>query len=135
MKQYVVDTHALLWHLFAPNIVGSGAKTIFAPVDQGKACALVPAVVVAEALMVAEKRRIKGLTTADLLPVLEGIQGSENYRLCPLMPETVIKSRDLIAIPEIFDRLIAAEAIDRKIPLLTRDPVIQASGLVTAIWD
>lgn len=135
MRQYVIDTHALLWHLYLPNQLGAGARSVLAEVDEGKACLLIPAVVIAEALMVAEKRRLKNLETANLVPCLDEMRASENYRLCPLLPETVIKSRDLLAIPEIFDRLIAAEAIERDVPLLTRDPVIRDSHLVEVIWE
>ncbi len=84
--------------------------------------------------MVAQKNRIAGLTLDRLLPQLEAFRDSENYRLCSLSPETVLMSHALIAIPDIFDRLIATEAMQRDLPLLTQDPVIESSGLVPTIW-
>ena len=134
MKAFVADAHSLLWHLFSPAKLGQAARQALAEVDEGKGTIFIPAVVVAELLMVAEKRWLPGVTTENLLTALAEFQASENYQLCPLMPDTVIKSRDLLTIPDIFDRLIAAEAIERDLPLLTCDPVIHASGLVSVIW-
>jgi PIN domain nuclease of toxin-antitoxin system len=52
-----------------------------------------------------------------------------------LRPHTVIASHHYTIIPDIFDRLIVTEAISRGLPLLTRDTMIRASGLVAVIWD
>ena len=71
----------------------------------------------AEALMVAERRRIAGLALEALLAPVD----------------RVLRTHRLSAIPDIFDRLIAAEAVERNEPLLTRDPVIRDSQLVTTV--
>lgn len=46
-----------------------------------------------------------------------------------------LASHRFSAIPDIFDRLIVAEAVQRRLPLLTRDPAIRESQLVTTVWD
>lgn len=85
--------------------------------------------------MVAEKRRLAGLTPERLVSLFESFRGAENYRLCSLSPETVLTTRGMLVLPDIFDRLIVAEAVQRQLPLLTRDPVIQESQLVMTVWD
>jgi PIN domain nuclease of toxin-antitoxin system len=60
---------------------------------------------------------------------------SENYPLLPLLPETVIASHQYTIIPDIFDRLIVTETMSCGVPLVTRDPVIRQSGLISTIWD
>lgn len=77
---------------------------------------------------------MSGLTTGALLVHLNAMKDSANYPLSALTPELVIASAAFTPIPDIFDRLIVAEAASRGVPLLTADPIIHASGLVTTIW-
>ena len=133
--EYVVDTHALVWSMYAPARLGRAAAAVFAEVDAGRAIAQVPAVVVAEVLMVVERGRLPGVGLAHLLPQLEAMRASDNYKLVPLLPEVVIGSHTLTAIPDIFDRLIVAEALVRGLHLVTKDGIIHGAGLVATIWD
>jgi PIN domain nuclease of toxin-antitoxin system len=132
---YVTDAHALLWHLYWPPRLGRAAQQVFSDADAGKACIHVPAVVVAEVVMVVQKGRLPGASLDHLLPHLRAMAESHNYPLSSLLPETVIASHVYTSIPDIFDRLIVAEAISRGLPLLTRDPVIVQSGLVSTVWN
>ena len=68
MKTYVADTHSLIWRLCVPSKLSSSAKSAFDEVDRGEAIVLISAVVVAEMLMVALKRRIPEWT--EELPVI-----------------------------------------------------------------
>jgi PIN domain nuclease of toxin-antitoxin system len=52
-----------------------------------------------------------------------------------IVESTVIGSHTLTAIPDIFDRLIVAEARRLSLPLITRDTAISGSGLVSVVWD
>ncbi len=134
--KYITDAHALLWHLYQPRRLGNEAQQIFSNVDAGNGCIYVPAVVIAEVLMVVEKGRLSGATLAHLIPHLR-IMVAEcvNYDLTPLLPETVIASHKYTNIPDIFDRLIVTEAVLRDLPIITRDQLIQQSGIVSTIWD
>ena len=132
---YITDAHALLWHLYWPQRVGRAAQRVFSDADAGQVSIYVPAVVVAEAIMVLQKGRLPGASLDHLLPHLRAMAASDNYPLLPLLPETVIASHEHTIIPDIFDRLIVTETISRGVPLVTRDPVIQQSGLVSTIWN
>ena len=134
-RHFVTDTHALIWHLYSPSRLGAAARDAFSHADDGEAVVHIPAVVLAEVLMVVQRGRLAGVTIEQLMPHLDAIRGSRNFLLSTLNPETVIGSHTLTAIPDIFDRLIVAEAIERRIPLLSRDGVIKASGLVPLVWD
>ncbi len=85
--------------------------------------------------MVAEKQRLRGFTLTRLIPVLDQLQDSDNYRLLPLTAARVIESTKLTAIPDIFDRLVAAEAWAWGVPLLTKDSSLADSGYVRVVWD
>ena len=133
--EYVTDTHSLLWHLYLPKRVGRAAREVFSKVDAGEARIHIPAVVIAEALMVVQKGRLPGVTLSQLLPQIEVMRGSDNYLLSPLLPQTVLQSLSLASVPDIFDRLIGTEAMVRGLPLLSRDPNLRSSGLIATIWD
>lgn len=135
MSEYVADTHALLWHFHAPERLGAAAREAMAEVDEGVSLAWIPAVVMAEAIMVAERGRIAGLTVDNLLTQFELFRDAENYRLSSLTPEVVLASHQLSMVRDIFDRLIVAEARERGLPLLTRDSIIRESQIVTTLWD
>ena len=132
---YVVDAHSLLWHLFAPRRLGSAARVALLAGDSGTSEIYLPAVVIAEMIMVIQRGRLPGVAMPQLLTHLNFIQSRANYILLPLLPETVIASHTLTAIPDIFDRLVVAEARRLGVPVLTRDATISASGLVSVAWD
>ncbi len=132
---YVSDAHALLWHLYWPQRLGEAAQQVFSDADSGKATIFIPAVVVAEVIMVVQKGRLPGASLDHLIPYFHSMNESENYPLTSLLPETVIASHGYSIIPDIFDRLIVTEAILKNLPVITRDQNIQESGLVSTIWD
>lgn len=133
--EYVADANAIVWHLFARQRLGKAALAVLDDAEAGQAKIFVPAVAVAEVIMVVEKRRLRGDTMSQLEIELGLMQQSVNYELLPLLPDLVISSRTFTAIPDIFDRLIVAEALRLNLPLITRDSVIRASGLVNVVWD
>lgn len=125
----------LLWHLYLPSRLGLGARKAFAETDDGKARIFIPALVVAEAIMVVQKGRLPGTDLTELVGHLRAAHHSDNYVLSDLKAGTVLDSHPSAIIPDIFDRLIAVEAVARGLPLLSRDPVIRDSGLVPTVWD
>lgn len=133
--EYVTDTHPLLWNLFIPKRLGRAAFAVFREVDRGNAKLYVPAIVVSEMLMVVEKNRIPNVTMQDLLDEISLMEFSQYHELLPLLPETAVASRTLTDIPDIFDRLIVAEALRLGLPLITHDSVITNSSSVSIVWD
>lgn len=135
MIEYVCDTQAMVWHLFAPQRLGKRADQVLLDADAGKVMIYLPAVVIAEMIMVVEKRRLPGAAMSQLVTRLNQMQTRKNYKFLHLDPNLVISSRTLTAIPDIFDRLIVAETLRLGLPLITSDTVIRASGLVNVVWN
>ena len=135
MRELVTDTHALLWHLYLPARLGPAAREAFAGADAGDVRIYIPALVVAEAMMVAQKGRLPGLVPEELVAHLSAAHHSDNYVLSDLQAKLVLDSHPFTVIPDIFDRLIGVEAVARGLPLISRDPVIRESGLVSTVWD
>lgn len=135
MKAYVIDTHAWVWQMFLPHKLGKAAAHILTAADCGTARIHIPAVVLAEFLMIANKRRVAGLDPEMAAQAIQAVHAHRAYSFEPLTPEWVLSSQAHAAIPDIFDRLIVTEAAQRGIALITRDPVICGSGLVPTVWD
>src|SRR6266571_586230 len=54
---YVTDTHPFVWYLAADDDrLSPGAKSVFENADSAKAVVVIPAIVLAESLYLAEKR-------------------------------------------------------------------------------
>jgi PIN domain nuclease of toxin-antitoxin system len=132
---YVIDTHAWVWQMFCPKKLGEGALRALAAADRGEAHVYIPAVVLAEFLMIANKRRVENLTPEIVPNVIRAVQSRSAYSFEPLTPELVLISQAYTAIPDIFDRMIAAEAGQRGIPVISRDPAIHNANLVAVVWD
>jgi PIN domain nuclease of toxin-antitoxin system len=131
---YVVDTHPLFWSLFAPHHLSPRARSIFEQTGNGISTMYIPAIVVTELLLVVE-RRCTSAQHAEFLEALHALRTAGNYLFLPLMPETVISSYALTDIADIFDRLVVAEARRLRVPLITCDTAIIASGLVDVAWE
>ena len=130
MALYVADTHALLWYLAGSPQLSSPARSAFDAAASGSNDVVVPAIVIAELVMLAEKRR--GL--ADLDQVVATLRARPGFRLSTLTPELVLRIQKLTLHPDIHDRLIVAEALELDATIITRDRAITSSGLVKVVW-
>lgn len=130
---YAADTHALLWYLTVDKKLSQTAHTIIKQFINGQVDLVIPAVVLAELYMIAE-RQPTPLVLSTLDAVIKNWQVSSNIRLATLTPDIVMLSSNFSATPDIFDRLIATEAHKPGVPLITRDPLIVNSNLMTALW-
>jgi PIN domain nuclease of toxin-antitoxin system len=131
--KYIVDTHALVWHLEGNPRLGSSAKTILA--DPSSELVL-PMIALAEACWMVEHGKSTISNVHDLLAALDA---DPRVEVTPLNREILDRSLGLAAIDEMHDRQIVASALvlqdkGATVALLTRDSVIQSSGLLTVIW-
>lgn len=130
ISRFVVDTNALWWYLRAPERLSPSADVIFRLAEAGGTVLVAPAIVIAELYYLSIKTR-DPLPPAELMERLDksGIfvvsdLGRTQLELLSQLPE----------IPEMHDRLIAAEALALDALVVTRDPVIAASPQVQSIW-
>ena len=131
MKQVVLDTHTLIWHLALPKRLGKSAHRLMQEVDQGKTIALIPSIVAVELALLREAgRRVPGPPELQSL-----IANHPNFEMLNL---DLAQATDFILLSSLqdpFDRLIVAAARMSSAPLLSADERISNSGLVKTIWD
>lgn len=130
LPTYVLDTHTLWWYLKRPSQLSATARQILLQAEAANGRLIVPAIVVAE-LQHVTARANDPVTPVEFFSLLESRGWIE---VSPLGRSQLEYLHRLPEIPEMHDRLIAAEAIIHAAPLLTRDRLITASPQVETIW-
>ena len=129
-ETFVVDTHVLWWYFWHPDRLSVPAQAIFRLAETGNAVIIVPAIVVAEIYFLSVKLG-QPFSPSDLFGALDGVTG---IRDSDLGRSQLVRLDVLTDIGEMHDRLIAAEAMVRNAPLVTRDSALTASRHVTTVW-
>ena len=128
--RYVIDTHVLWWYLELPRRLSTAAAAIFRLAEVGGAVLVIPAIAIAETYFLSVKvgRPLPPAALLDALSHVSSVElpdlGQDQLALLARLPE----------IPEMHDRLIAAEALTQGAPLVTRDALLTASPQVETVW-
>jgi PIN domain nuclease of toxin-antitoxin system len=132
-NKYVLDAHAVIWHLEANSRLSRTAKSILA--DPASDLVL-PAITLAEAVYVVEKGRTR-IPSAQAL--LDGVLADPRIDVYPLNLDVLLASVAAKAVPELHDRLLVSTALllqssGHVVSLVTKDQSIVHSGLVAVTW-
>lgn len=128
--RFVVDTHALWWYLRSPERLSVAASAIFRLAETGNAIIVVPAIVIAEFYYLSAKLG-QPFSPADLLEIIASVDGIELSDLGRRQLEMLDRILD---VPEMHDRLIAAESIAFGASVVTRDEMLAASDMIDTVW-
>lgn len=128
-SEYVTDTVGLVLRLERRKLKPA-ANGIFEDTEAKRAVIHIPSMVFAEVLYLSERGRI----AADIQSIMALMQQHPEYRECPMDSAVVREAAKIRDIPELHDRLIAATARYLRVPLITNDPVIEASCAVETVW-
>lgn len=126
----MADTHAMWWFLKSPERLSAAATAVFRLAGTGNATIVVPAIVVAEFYFLSVKLG-QPIAPAELLARLDAVDGIEVSNLGRDQLERLEYCQE---IPEMHDRLIAAESLTLEAPVLTRDETLAASRQIPTIW-
>ena len=128
--RFIADTHALWWYFRSPERLSVAAGTVFQLAETGNATVVVPAIVVAEFYYLSVKLG-SPLEPSALLEALDSVSGIELSELGRAQLEKLDRFPE---VPEMHDRLIAAESNALDAPVVTRDEVLAASDQVATVW-
>ncbi len=87
MKEFVTDTHALLWHLFKNERLSPKAANIFNQADNNEVRIDIPNIVLVEIVYLIEKFRIPSESINNLIKLLE--TKPINYQLVQIELSTI----------------------------------------------
>jgi PIN domain nuclease of toxin-antitoxin system len=126
---FLLDTHAFLWLLGSPERLSSKVKSVIA---DPSAVLLLSIVTPWE---MAIKAAIGKLNAANILNEFDRVARRAGVGVVETTVKQTIRSGVLpFHHRDPFDRLLAAQALDLNVPLLSRDRIFDHYG-VTRIWD
>lgn len=131
VREYVLDTHTLVWWATRPKRLGRAAARALRQVDAGRAQAWVPSIVGVEISLLNEAGRV-GFGVAELEAAT---QRNSAVRVLPYDLEQVREFALLGSLRDPFDRMIVSAARATKRPLISADARIRDSGLVDVVWE
>lgn len=127
---YVVDTHALIWYLLNNKKLSPTARMIFQAAEQNQTILIIPAIVVAELYY----SNAKNNWFADFISLYTDLISKPFIQFIPFEHLHVPNFSQDAIIPEMHDRMIAGAARRIGAPLITSDPLIVNSRIVTTVW-
>ena len=132
-NQYILDTHALIWHLESNARLGAAARRVL---DDPSSELVLPAIALAEAIYIVEKGRTAIPSVANLI---SDVESDPRVEIFPLTHEILTASLSLTAVPEIHDRLIVATGVylekqGESVEILTKDNEIILASLLKVTW-
>ena len=126
---YVTDTHSLAWYFTEDTRLSKRAFQAFeGTIKEG--IIIVPAVVLAEIMYIANKGRI----SLTFEKTLDRIRGYENFDIAPLDADILKEANKIKVNLEMHDKLIVATALFFKVALVTKDKEIRDAGICPIIW-
>ena len=133
MSAVLVDTHAAIWYLTAPERLSPRASAVLEEADAAGDAIYVASISIVEMTYLVEKGRLP----AHILEILvdELRNGSSNLRLVSLDLRNAYAIRSIPRgdVPDMPDRIIAAAAQALRVPLITRDDKIRRA-MPAAVW-
>ena len=128
---FVTDTHALVWWFIDSPKISPKAAGIFEKCEKGEDLIFIPSIVIAEALVIFEKKRV----SFDFKNLLVRIDNSRNFVIIPLDYPILREMLNLKEIAELHDKIIVSTARCLNASLITKDQSIRnLPYVVTTIW-
>ncbi len=127
---FVADTHALIWWFTNSPKISAKASQIFEQCERGENIIFIPSIVVAELLSIFDKKRI----AFNFKNLFKKIRTSENFVLIALDYPILEKMIALKEVPELHDKIIASTATYLKVPIITKDGVLQSLSSIRTVW-
>jgi PIN domain nuclease of toxin-antitoxin system len=124
---YVLDTHVLIWYFIGSKRLTAEVKERIDEIVREGGCLLVPTIVLAEALDVAEKGRVE----FDFDSMYRLIQMDPGFEITDFGIEIFDEMLQIETVKEIHDRLIVATARFYGAGILTKDRIIRHSAEIT----
>jgi PIN domain nuclease of toxin-antitoxin system len=129
----VLDTHTVLWYLESSQELSAAARTTIEDSIRAGRHVRVSAISLVETVYLAEKQRLLARALERLRSTLS--DAASGLLIAPIDRGVAdaLPGISREAVPDMPDRIIAANALHLGLPLVTRDRRLQAAGIQT-IW-
>ncbi len=128
-ESYVVDTHALFWHLTSDRKLSAAARGAIERRHDPAATVLVSAISLAELYYVNQK-------AGKPLDFRREVQrlARDGFEIASVAVTDILLFDRLESVPEMHDRIIAALARGRGAAVVSRDRILSESAGVPVVW-
>jgi PIN domain nuclease of toxin-antitoxin system len=133
MLRVVLDTHAVIWYLFADSRLSITAYSLIEQIAIEANQVAFSSITLAEIVYLSEKERINRTTLTRLLREVDSEQALFMEIPFDKYVAQAMQQVERSQVPDLPDRIIAATALSLKLPLISRDRKIQMSNVET-IW-
>ena len=130
---YVVDTVALVRYL--EDRLPRAAQSVFRGAEAGRTRLYLPQIALAEFVYIALRGKVdQALSNAAVQETVQQVLGS-SFMSVEGFPESGWEILLSLNVPELHDRLIAAESLARGFALVSNDPAFEAVPGLAVVWD
>ena len=133
LSDWVIDTVALIRHL--EDDLPPAAARAFSAAEAGKGRLFLPEIALGEFVYVALRGRLRAANPRGVLAEVLDLVRAANYVSVSCLRPSAWDVFLRIGIPELHDRMIAADAMDRAVPLITNDPTFQRIEDLHTVWQ
>ena len=126
---YVLDTHVLIWYFIGSHRLHQKLREKIDTIRNQGGRLLVPTIVLAEALDIAEKGRVE----FDFNRMYRLIVEEPEFEIIGFGFEIFEEAMKIKGVKEIHDRIIVASANFYQIGVLTKDKIINDSGEIETL--
>lgn len=129
----VIDTHALIWYLYDDSRLSKVARSFMEATADNQDQIALSSITLIEMVYLIEKGKI---ASESLSIVAEELDDSGSIFIeipVDLQIARALTIVDIRQIPDMPDRIVAATAIQRNVPVISRDGKIRISNIQT-IW-
>ena len=127
---YIVDTHALIWHLTNSPRLGNGARELL---SDTAATFVIPTIVLAEARFLSMRGRVP-LAWEETISRLDADPRCVVYPLDRTVVDHLPPGLNIHDGIICATALVCKDALGEEVQVITRDERIIASGLVDTVW-
>lgn len=129
----IADTHTAIWYLFSDNRLGRAASAFIDATAANGDYIGVSAISLAEMVYLIEKERIPPTALDDILAAITDAKSVLRHVVLDERVALAMRTISRQQLPDLPDRVIAATAALHRVPVLSRDGRIHATG-IRAIW-
>jgi predicted nucleic acid-binding protein len=133
LTDFVIDTVALVRYL--EDRLPRAAQAAFRSAEAGRSRLYLPQIALAEFVYIALRGKVDdALSSSSIQETVQQVLGS-SFISVEGFPESGWEILLSLKVPELHDRMVAAESLARGLSVVSNDPSFESVSGLTVVWD